>query len=121
MKDLTVKQKRILLYVKKSIEERGVSPTVREVGIYAGLSSSSTVHRHLSNLVEKGYLQKDECSPRTLRVTKEDTPEADVLEHIKAMDDDVSDIIFVEGQPFYVRRASLEDIQEWIGQEEAAQ
>ncbi|SEH77956.1 repressor LexA [Halobacillus karajensis] len=121
MKDLTEKQEQILLFVIKSIQERGVSPTVREVGDHVGLTSSSTVHKHLNNLVEKGYLEKNEHSPRTLRLPKNDSPEVNITKRLIAMDDDVSDIIRVEGQCFYVRRATPEDIEEWIGEEGLAQ
>lgn len=39
--------------------EKGYPPTVREIGERVGLSSSSTIHGHISRLIQKGYLTRD--------------------------------------------------------------
>ena len=47
--DLTARQRRILDYIRDTVERRGYPPTVREIGEAVGLASPSTVHAHLAN------------------------------------------------------------------------
>ena len=49
----------ILRFVYEKQLEKGYPPTVREIGEGVGLSSSSTVHGHLSRLEKKGFIHKD--------------------------------------------------------------
>src|SRR6266581_803103 len=58
MKDLTPRQRQILEFVDEEARHRGYPPSVREIGKAVGLTSTSTVHAHLSALVAKGYLQR---------------------------------------------------------------
>jgi repressor LexA len=44
---------------------------VREIGEAVGLSSSSTVHSHLSKLEELGYIRRDPTKPRAIEVLDE--------------------------------------------------
>ena len=53
---LTRRQAEILAYITQFTEVQGFAPTLQEVGDKFGLSSVATVHKHISNLVEKGYL-----------------------------------------------------------------
>ena len=50
---LTSRQKEILTVIQNYVKEKGYSPSVREIGCAVGLSSSSTVHTHLTKLEEK--------------------------------------------------------------------
>src|SRR6058998_3676369 len=68
MKDLTPRQRQILEFVDEDARRRGYPPSVREIGKAVGLTSTSTVHAHLSALVAKGYLQRDPTKPRALNV-----------------------------------------------------
>ena len=68
MQDLTPRQRQILEYVDGEARRRGYPPSVREIGAAVGLSSTSTVHSHLSALVAKGYLLRDPTKPRALQV-----------------------------------------------------
>src|SRR5438552_10547472 len=68
MKDLTPRQRQILEFVDEEARRRGYPPSVREIGKAVGLTSTSTVHAHLSALVAKGYLQRDATKPRALNV-----------------------------------------------------
>lgn len=63
------KQLAVLNYIYKHVEEHGYPPTVREIGAAIGLSSTSTVHSHLTNLKKKGFLKKDSAKPRALEIT----------------------------------------------------
>ena len=66
--DLTPRQKQILEFIKQTVRQRGYPPSVREIGEALGLSSSSTVHGHLSRLEEKGYIRRDPTKPRAIEV-----------------------------------------------------
>lgn len=68
MEKLTKRQDEILQFIKKHIVNNGYPPTVREIGSSLGLSSSATIHSHLSNLEEKGYIKKDTNKNRALEL-----------------------------------------------------
>ena len=57
--ELNGKQREILEFMVKYQEEKGYPPAVREIGAAVGLSSTSTVHGHLSRLEAKGYIQTE--------------------------------------------------------------
>ncbi|MFH1842146.1 MAG: transcriptional repressor LexA [bacterium] len=63
---LTRRQAEILAYITEHIQARGYAPTLQEIGSRFGLSSVATVHKHLSHLVEKGYLQRGRNRRRDL-------------------------------------------------------
>ena len=65
---LTAKQQQILEVIKTAILERGYPPSVREMCMAVGLSSTSSVHAHLEALEKKGYIKKDPAKPRTIEV-----------------------------------------------------
>ena len=65
---LTKRQADVLDALKKDIAERGYPPTVREIGQKVGLSSSATIHFHLSELERKGYIKKDGNKNRTIEI-----------------------------------------------------
>jgi repressor LexA len=68
MDELTARQQRILEYIRRTVQERGYPPTVREIGEAVGLTSSSSVHAQLANLQRKGLLRKDAARPRAIEV-----------------------------------------------------
>ena len=68
MEKLTGKQQIILDILKKLIAKNGYPPTVREIGKEANLSSPATIHFHLKQLEEKGYIKKDDNKNRTLEI-----------------------------------------------------
>jgi repressor LexA len=65
---LTGKRRQILEFIAESVKEKGFPPSVREIGQAVGLTSSSTVHTHLSILQRDGYLQRDPTKPRAILV-----------------------------------------------------
>lgn len=67
--DLSPRQIAILDFIKKQTRAKGYPPSVREIGNAVGLSSSSTVHGHLAQLEEKGYIRRDPAKPRAIEVT----------------------------------------------------
>jgi repressor LexA len=66
--DLTDRQRQILDLILDTVNRRGYPPSVREIGEAIGLSSPSTVHSHLSALVEGGYIRRDPSKPRAIEV-----------------------------------------------------
>ncbi len=82
--DLSSRQIRILEFIKKEIQEKGYPPTVREIGEAVGLLSSSTVHRHLQILENKGYIRRDPSKPRAIEILNNtsDQPDAKKVVHI---------------------------------------
>lgn len=71
---LTKRQKQILDFIKSQTDKNGYPPTVREIGKALGLSSSATVHTHLSALEAKGYLHRDASKSRSLHIVGEHHP-----------------------------------------------
>jgi len=63
------KQKEILAYIYKQVHKKGYPPTVREIGEATSLSSTSTVHGHLSRLEENGLIVRDPAKPRAIELT----------------------------------------------------
>ncbi|PKM89573.1 MAG: repressor LexA [Firmicutes bacterium HGW-Firmicutes-12] len=70
--DLTERQLSILSYIKSEIRTRGYPPAVREIGCAVGLSSSSTVHSHLNQLENKGYIKRNPTKPRAIEIIDSD-------------------------------------------------
>ena len=65
---LTGKRREILDFIAAQLRKHGYPPSVREIGEAVGLTSSSTVHAHLSTLQRQGYLLRDPTKPRALEV-----------------------------------------------------
>jgi len=61
----------VLKYIHEQVEEKGYPPTVREIGTAVNLSSTSTVHGHLSRLEKKGLITRDPTKPRAIELTNE--------------------------------------------------
>jgi len=56
---LTRRQSEILTFISEYCEEKGYAPTLQEIGACFGLSSVATVHKHVSQLIAKGYLRRE--------------------------------------------------------------
>jgi repressor LexA len=65
---LTGKRREILEFIEAQIRDRGYPPSVREIGDAVGLTSSSTVHTHLTTLQRQGFLRRDPTKPRAIEV-----------------------------------------------------
>ncbi len=68
---LTKRQKEILGFIKIFIKEYGYSPTMKEIGAHFKLSSSATIHKHLTNLEMKGFIQRSYNRSRAVEVVEE--------------------------------------------------
>ena len=67
MKPITKRQQAILDFIKEEVDKRGYPPSVREIGLAVGLSSTASVHNQLNQLEKKGLfvkinLQQEELS-----------------------------------------------------------
>ena len=67
---LNARERAILKYIEKGIEENGYAPSVREIGKKVGLRSTATVHGYVARLTELGYIKKENKKGRTLRLIK---------------------------------------------------
>lgn len=67
-RELTKRQQEIFEFIKQYSAAHGYPPTVRDIGKAVGLTSSSTVHAHLSNLEKAGLLRRDPAKPRAIEL-----------------------------------------------------
>lgn len=65
---ITRRQRQVLDFITNFIRENGYSPSFEEIGQGLGLSSLATVHKHVSNLDQKGYLKRDYNRSRSIDV-----------------------------------------------------
>src|SRR3989442_1263721 len=68
MENVTARQRRILDFIRETVQARGYPPTVREIGEAVGLTSSSSVHAQLANLERQGLLRRDPTKPRAMEL-----------------------------------------------------
>ncbi len=69
--DLTERQYQILKFIAELVEERGLPPTIREIGARFSISSTAGVRRHLEALERKGYLRRRGARARGLELVRE--------------------------------------------------
>jgi repressor LexA len=58
MLPLTKRQREILDFLNDFIQQHGYAPSLEEIGRRFGLSSLATVHKHLTNLQDKGFIRR---------------------------------------------------------------
>ncbi len=58
MQPLTKRQREILNYLNEFIQQHGYAPSLEEIGHRFSLSSLATVHKHLTNLQDKGFIRR---------------------------------------------------------------
>ena len=83
---LTKKQLAVLNYLQDFTEEKGYSPSYREMMAGLGLSSVSAVAEHVENLVEKGVLKKVPGAARSLEILDYKHEETVELFKVRMMD-----------------------------------
>ncbi|MBG6083765.1 transcriptional repressor LexA [Zhihengliuella flava] len=79
-KSLTVRQRKILETIQRSIAAHGYPPSMREIGDTVGLASLSSVTHQLSQLERLGYIRRDPRRPRAMEILKPLTLNADTTE-----------------------------------------
>jgi repressor LexA len=65
---ITKRQREIYDYLADFVARNGYSPSFEEIGEAMGLSSLATVHKHISNLEEKGLLRRAYNRSRSIDV-----------------------------------------------------
>ncbi len=68
---LTRRQRQVLDVLEDFIDKNGYSPSLEEIGRSLGLSSVATVHKHVTHLVEKGYVRRVWNQNRSIELTRE--------------------------------------------------
>ncbi len=66
---LTPKQKQIFEYFKKYLKKNGYSPSMREAAKHLKLGKS-TIHEHIEELKDRGYLNKTDYQARAIELPK---------------------------------------------------
>lgn len=82
--DLSPRQRTILEFIRKFVQENGYPPTIREIGRAANISSTSVVNYNLNILQAKGYIQRDREVSRGVKLLAKD-----VLEQALALGRDI--------------------------------
>lgn len=73
MKDrtkLSERQRAILAFMERYIDQRGFPPTIREIGNATTIGSTSVVNYNLNKLVQSGHLERSSRASRGLRLIK---------------------------------------------------
>ena len=63
---ITRRQRELYDFISRFVAERGYSPSYDEIREALGLNSLATVHKHVSNLEEKGLLTRDYNRSRSI-------------------------------------------------------
>lgn len=61
---------RIMEFLTEFQEDRGYSPSIREIGKYINVESTSLVDYYLEQLRDAGYIERDKRVSRSIRVVK---------------------------------------------------
>src|SRR5215204_6780491 len=67
---LTRKQNELLMFINKRLNDDGVAPSFEEMKEALHLKSKSGIHRLITGLVERGYLERLPHRARALEVKK---------------------------------------------------
>ncbi|MFC3096425.1 transcriptional repressor LexA [Alteraurantiacibacter palmitatis] len=68
---LTAKQRELLVFIQRKLEETGISPSFEEMKEALDLKSKSGVHRLISALEERGFIRRLANRARALEVLKQ--------------------------------------------------
>jgi repressor LexA len=71
MGELTSRRRQILEFIRTFVEDKGYSPTVRDIGKGCGISSPAAVQRHLDILKEEGYIRREPEVFRSISIIDE--------------------------------------------------
>ena len=97
MQPLSKMQQKVYDYIVAFIRERGYPPSVREIGEAVDLRSPSTVHVHLKNLAEAGYIEKGAGKGRAITLTRPVTEERAAPVSVAAVAEEPSDRVPIVG------------------------
>jgi SOS-response transcriptional repressor LexA len=66
---LTPRQHAVLAFIRTKIRTQGFAPSLEEIAAHLGLRSLGTVHEHLKNLTQKGYIRRAFNEVRAIELT----------------------------------------------------
>lgn len=72
MGELTSRRRQILEFIRGFVEDKGYSPTVRDIGKGCGISSPAAVQRHLNILKEEGYIRREPEVFRSISIVEKE-------------------------------------------------
>ena len=67
---LSQRQQYILRFIHQHIQEHGFAPSIREISMATGITSTSVVNYNLERLISRDYLVKSRGKSRTLGLTE---------------------------------------------------
>ncbi len=70
-KPLSPRQQAVLDFVRSSVRERALAPTLREIGTALGIRSTNGVKDHLDALEGKGWIRRGPTKSRAILVVGE--------------------------------------------------
>ncbi len=77
-------REKIIEFIRRSLDERGYAPTVREIMKGCNLSSTAVVQHHLKVLEREGRIHRDPQIVRSIQLTEKDFVEVPLLGAIAA-------------------------------------
>jgi repressor LexA len=75
---LTKRQKELFDFLDGYLAQHGYAPTLEEIGARFNLNSLATVHKHLTNLEEKGLIRRTWNHSRAIELVRQGKPSAAV-------------------------------------------
>jgi repressor LexA len=72
-------QAEIYDFIQSEVINKGYPPSVREICAKVGLSSTSTVHGHLSRMEKKGLIRRDPAKPRAIELLRDAVPKKELV------------------------------------------
>ena len=69
MKEITLRQKKVLDFITGHLERHGYPPTLREIGSHLKVNGTLGVMKHLDALERKGFIRKTSGSSRGIALT----------------------------------------------------
>ncbi|AGK97511.1 transcriptional repressor LexA [Clostridium pasteurianum] len=73
-------QTEIYEFIKSEVINKGYPPSVREICAQVGLSSTSTVHGHLSRMEKKGLIKRDPTKPRAIELLRDTVVKKELID-----------------------------------------
>ncbi len=93
-KNLSKRQRNILAFIERFLDQRGYPPTIREIGEAVDIASTSVVNYNLNKLVDHGYIERVPEVSRGLRLVPQDDNGNVALPDTTPVDFDLSGAMF---------------------------
>lgn len=115
MQGLTKRQEQTLDFIRRSIEDRGYPPTLREIGEHMGIRSTNGVNDHLRALERKGYLTREDMKSRALKLVEDQIAAASPSVTKLGVEDDLIEVRVLgrvaAGLPLYAEENVIDTVR----------